>query len=416
MRILVLTNLYPPHHYGGYELQCQDVVDRWRRDGHDVLVLTSTWRVPHRADPPSERGHVRRVLGFWWADHRILNPSLRARLRLERQSQRALRTALVEHRPDVVSAWAMGCLSLGLLTSVRSEGLPVVQVVCDDWLVYGPTVDAWARPFARRPALGRLVAALTGLPTRLEGLGSAGPTCFVSEFTRRRALEQSAHPPEDSAVVPSGIDATTFPVDLDAPLEPRPWQWRMLAVGRLDARKGLDVAVRALVELPEARLEVIGHGDEHELAELRDLAAALDVAERVHFDEVPRAALPERYRDADVFLFPVRWEEPFGLVPLEAMACDTPVVATATGGSADFLRDGVTCLRIPVDDPGALAAAVRSLAGDVELRTRLVAAGRRAAHELTVERCAETLLAWHAAAAGQAPRPDPAPSAAELAS
>ena len=55
-RMLVLTNMYPPHHYGGYELSCRDVVDRWRARGHDIEVLTTTMRVPGVADPPEEPG------------------------------------------------------------------------------------------------------------------------------------------------------------------------------------------------------------------------------------------------------------------------------------------------------------------------------------------------------------------------
>jgi glycogen synthase len=77
-------------------------------------------------------------------------------------------------------------------------------------------------------------------------------------------------------------------------------------------------------------------------------------------------------------LFPVRWEEPWGLVPLEAMAAGRPVVATATGGAAEYLRDGENALVVPPDDPVALAAAVRRLE-DEGLRARLVAGGRATA-------------------------------------
>jgi glycosyltransferase involved in cell wall biosynthesis len=77
------------------------------------------------------------------------------------------------------------------------------------------------------------------------------------------------------------------------------------------------------------------------------------------------------YRDADAVLFPVRWQEPFGLVPLEAMACGTPVVATGTGGSAEYLVDEGNALMVAPDDPAALARAVRRMASDPALRARL---------------------------------------------
>jgi glycosyltransferase involved in cell wall biosynthesis len=77
------------------------------------------------------------------------------------------------------------------------------------------------------------------------------------------------------------------------------------------------------------------------------------------------------YAAADVVLFPVRWEEPWGLVPLEAMGVGRPVVATARGGSGEYLRDGSNCVVVPAQDPGAVARAVTRLAGDPVLRDRL---------------------------------------------
>ena len=75
-------------------------------------------------------------------------------------------------------------------------------------------------------------------------------------------------------------------------------------------------------------------------------------------------------------LFPVLWEEPWGLVPLEAMAVGTPVIATGAGGSGEYLEDGVNCtIYAPREDPAALAAAVRGLAGDPPLRAKLRAGG-----------------------------------------
>jgi glycosyltransferase involved in cell wall biosynthesis len=79
---------------------------------------------------------------------------------------------------------------------------------------------------------------------------------------------------------------------------------------------------------------------------------------------------------ADALVFPVRWREPWGLVPLEAMAVGRPVVATGRGGSGEYLRHEENCLIFDPDaGPAALAAALRRLAGDELLRDRLRAAG-----------------------------------------
>jgi glycosyltransferase involved in cell wall biosynthesis len=82
-------------------------------------------------------------------------------------------------------------------------------------------------------------------------------------------------------------------------------------------------------------------------------------------------------------VFPVRWNEPWGLVPIEAMAMGRPVVATGRGGSGEYLRDGDNCLLFEADDPRALAAALRNLADDPDLRRRLRDGGLRTAPRYT---------------------------------
>lgn len=414
MRILVLTNMYPPHHLGGYELSCRDCVERWRAGGHEVCVLTTTMRVPAVDEAPDEQLQgVHRELSFYWHEHEIVEPPIRQRLAIERRNQAVLARHLERFRPDVVSAWHMGAMSLGLLTAVAERGLRMVFSVCDDWLIYGPRVDPWTRMFLGRPGLGRIVRRLTGVPTRLPELGPQHAFCFNSDFVRRRALERSGLSIDTHTIVYSGIDPADFPVD---PAPRPPWRWRLLCVGRQEERKGTHVAVAALPRLPEARLDIVGPGDERYLDVLRASAESLAVADRVGFDVVERSALSKRYAAADAFLFPVTWDEPFGLVPIEAMACGVPVIATGTGGSAEFLVDGVNCLLVPTEDVEALAAAVRRLADDPELRRRIVDGGIATATELTVDRLASVLEAWHEAVASRFASGRPADLPAPVAS
>ena len=401
MRILVVTNMYPPHHYGGYEINCAEAVAHWRSQGHHVEVLTSDWRVPGVEDPRVEAG-VHRALRLYWRDHDIVRPSLLGCLRLERANQAALAELLDRVRPDLVSVWHMGCVSLGLLASVARRGLPVVHVVHDDWLVYGPIVDRWTHVGRRLGSLGRGLARASGLPPPDHDVGGHGLFAFVSEHTRSRA-DQAPWTLGRTTTTWCGINTDDFPpVGPEADRRARDsWSWRLLHVGRIDERKGVDVAIRALARLPEtATLELLGRGDDAHLAELHALAEELGVADRVRIDVADRSGLAERYVAADVVLFPPRWEEPFGLVPVEAMACGTPVVATGTGGSDEFLLHEGNCLRVPVDDDEALAAAVTRLAEDGELRGRLVARGRATVPLLTLGRWLDGLDAWHRAEVG----------------
>jgi glycosyltransferase involved in cell wall biosynthesis len=173
-------------------------------------------------------------------------------------------------------------------------------------------------------------------------------------------------------VAPQGVDREVF-----RPAERQPWRFRLLYAGRIDPRKGIDLAIRALPALPEATLLIVGDGDEEHLAELRDLTSREAVADRVTFKPgVPREDLRDLYAEADALLFPVRWQEPWGLVPLEAMSVGTPVIATGRGGSGEYLSDGENCLIFnPDDGPEALAQCVVELAADERLRARLSEAG-----------------------------------------
>jgi glycogen synthase len=402
-RVLVLTSMYPPHHYGGYEHSCQDVVTELRRRGHDVRVLTTTHRRPGVPDPQDEpaAGGVFRRLEWYWQDHVILRPSARQALATERANQAVLLEHLEDFRPDVVSVWAMGAMSFGLLTTLAERQVPVLAYVCDEWPVYGPHVDGWARRFLGRRRRAAIARQLAGVPTAVPDLGPQFTWCFVSDTMRRVAQEKAAFDFGDTTVVWSGIDTDDFPLPT-GPVRAKPWEWRLLYVGRIDPRKGIDTAIQALPLLdPNASLEVLGHGEASELARLRALAATLGVGERVHFGAAARSELRQHYADADVAVFPSRWREPFGLVPIEAMTCDTPVVATGTGGTGEFLADGVNALLHRPGDHEGLAAAVQRLAADPAVRKRLATAGRVTAAELTNDRLVDVLEAWHVAVASE---------------
>jgi glycogen(starch) synthase len=381
MRILAVGNMYPPHHMGGYELVWQSAMRAASSRGHEVRVIASDHREPevHGEDDPD----VHRELGlYWsWSEHDWVRLGPLGRLSLERRNATVIRRHVAELCPDIVSFWSMGAMSLSLIEHVRHAGLPAVLVVHDDWLVYGPRRDAWMRLWSgRRSRLASVGELLTRIPTRFRR-DRPERVLTNSEFILRRAREQGHRLP-NAAVVTPGIERRFV-----RPVEPHPWEWRLLCVGRLDRHKGTDTAIAALAELPgEATLTIAGSGDNGYEDELRAEARRLGLDGRVKFSgQVAHEDLVDVYAEADAVLFPVRWEEPFGLVPLEAMAGARPVVATARGGAAEYLRDGDNALTFDADDPSGLAACVRRLAADAGLRGRLRAGGLRTAARHTSE-------------------------------
>ncbi|MCW2990040.1 MAG: glycosyltransferase family 1 protein [Solirubrobacterales bacterium] len=384
MRALTVGNMYPPHHLGGYELVWRSAAEHLRARGHEVSVLTADYRRPGVDAPDPDWVH--RDLLWWWRDHAWPRFGPRERLRRERHNAAVLEQRLREDRPDVVLWLAMGGMSLSLIERVRRLGIPAVGVVHDDWLVYGPRVDAWLRMWAG--PRGGIGERLTGVPVRVDFSGAAH-WLFVSDFVRRKALERGGLQLARTGIAHSGIDEAHL-----QPLGPaRPWSWRLLSVGRIDPRKGIDTAIEALTELPEeAVLSIAGEGDAGTLAELRAHAARLGLGERVRFlgfqDTAQLAAL---YAEADTVVFPVTWDEPWGLVPIEAMAHGVPVVATGRGGSAEYLRDGNNALLHEAGDPSSLAAALHRLAADDALRQRLREGGAQTAPRHTARRFNEQL-------------------------
>ena len=187
-------------------------------------------------------------------------------------------------------------------------------------------------------------------------------------------------------VVLCGVDVERFTphgrVEARAPA-----RHRLVAACRLVERKGIADVITAIADVPDAELHVAGGPerdslvDEPEAQRLRALAAGLGVEDRLVLrGRVGRDGMPPLLRSADAVVC-VPWYEPFGLVPLEAMACGVPVVASAVGGQVDSVVDGVTGVHVPPREPGALAAALRTLLDQPERRAALGAAGRRRAQE-----------------------------------
>jgi glycosyltransferase involved in cell wall biosynthesis len=222
-----------------------------------------------------------------------------------------------------------------------------------------------------------------------------------------RELIRMGVPRSRMALVPSGVNIDRFRPD--GPAEPRdPDVPRIITVGRLVERKGYEDLIRALPAVPGAELVIVGGPpdgsvDDHPYArKLRALAERCRVGDRVRLaGAVASADMPRWYRSADL-LAATPWYEPFGLTPLEAMACGVPVVATAVGGLTDTVVDGITGDLVPARDPRALGSALRRLVTDEVRRFSYAAAAvDRATHSYSWRHVALRLAAVYAAVTGR---------------
>jgi glycosyltransferase involved in cell wall biosynthesis len=209
------------------------------------------------------------------------------------------------------------------------------------------------------------------------------------------------------SVVPCGVDLETFRPD--GPAEPRrpDRRHRLVVISRLVERKGIADALVALRQLPDVELVIAGGPERDQLekdpeaSRLMRIAAEAGVKDRVDFrGGLARADVPPLMRSADVVVS-VPWYEPFGIVPVEAMACGVPVVGAAVGGLIDTIVDGKTGFHVPPRDPERLASTLRALLDDDSLRRRLGQAGaQRAAENYGHDQVAAATLACYRRAIG----------------
>jgi glycosyltransferase involved in cell wall biosynthesis len=172
------------------------------------------------------------------------------------------------------------------------------------------------------------------------------------------------------SVIPNGVDLGRFRPSARARSR-RPKKVRCLAVARLVERKGVADLIRAISSLERGRyeLEIVGSGPDER--RLKDLARQLGVSHEVIFaGSVDRAVIPSRYRDADIFAL-APWEEAFGNVFAEALASGLPIVGSTVGGIPEVVEHGKNGFLVPPREPRALAAAIRHLADNPEIRVQM---------------------------------------------
>jgi D-inositol-3-phosphate glycosyltransferase len=361
---------------GGQNVHVAELACALVRRGHEVVVYT-------RADAP----HLRRQEAFTdgvVVEHVPAGPA-RSLPKDDLLPHMSSFGNYLLHRwstrpPDVVHAhfWMSG---LAATAAARPLGVPVVQTFHALGAVKRRHQgDADTSPQQRVAVERRLAKTVDRI--------IATCTDEAFELSRLGAPFRRVH------VVPCGVDPLLFRPD--GPRAPRGRGRRIVSVGRLVPRKGVDDVIRALGQLPDVELLVAGGpapdelDTDSEVRRLRAVARVTGVASRVIFlGRVAQHEMPPLYRSADIVTcYP--WYEPFGIVPLEAMACGVPVVAAAVGGMVDTVVDGGTGRLVPSRQPELLAGTLRALLDDPGAASAYGLAGRdRVQRRYTWARVAE---------------------------
>ncbi|MFN2544474.1 MAG: glycosyltransferase family 4 protein [Actinomycetota bacterium] len=374
MRVLVLTSFYPPHHLGGYEVACESAVRGLRERGHEVRVLTSSFRNPG----VSGGDDAVRELHLFWEAGEWRRPGLVGAVGATRQDLGVLERAVAEHRPDLVWCWQMSALSKSLLSRCAAIGVPIALAVHDLWPLYDLRPDPWLR-WVRgwRAPVGWLLSGIARLPRDPPDLRRAAAS-YNSAWTRERVVRAGIT--AEGPVIPPGVDLERF-----APTPPAPGPVRrFLHVGRIEPRKGPTVAVEALAHLgdagiADATLTLVGPSERGHAREVEAAARRLGLGGRVVVEgAIRREDMPAAYARHDAVIHSATWEEPFGLTIVEAMACGRPVIVSPTGGAKEIVTES-NALTFPPGDAEACAKRMWQLASDPALASRLAEEGLRTA-------------------------------------
>ena len=393
MRILFLTNMYPPYDIGGYEQVCQEVAQGLKARGHTVKILTSRYGTPS----PNDEGDVMRSLHLQ-ANLNYYRPAdfFLRRSPQERFNRDVLRAAVDEFAPDVVVVWGMYLLSHSLPYWLE-QWMPdrVVYYIASYWptdedphRIYWklPTKNKFAEKI-KRPLRSLALSHLDKekYPPRLQ----FARTICCSEYVRNRLVGAGTIPPS-SEVLYSGIDPTPFTFE-DPRIHTSPSTHaplRLLYFGRLIEDKGVHTAIQALGILNEqgfagkTRLTILGSGHPDYENQLRSMVTALGVKDQVRFaGKVSRNEIPAELSKYDVFLFTSIWPEPFGRTIVEAMLAGLTVIGSDVGGSREIFSQYDADLLYPAGDASALAARIALLLNGYKDKQKLAQRGRLLALE-----------------------------------
>jgi len=343
MRIALVTEFYYPH-LGGVTEHVHNLARQFQRLGHTAIVLTSNMEGQGHDDPFVRRVGVSRVL--------YSNGSF-CRVTTGWNLGKGIEKILCDEKIDVVHLHGALAPTFGMAVPpvARRLGIPMVA-----------TFHSW---FPRSPGY-RL---LNGYFQRQ--LDSIAAKVVVSEPV---ISALSRYFTAEWEIIPNGVNVGYFHPNGRGPTDALKRGPRLLFLGRLDPRNGLDTILSAmpmiLPHYPNTRLIVAGSGPLRRHYERRAASLGDSVQFVGHvFDE-----RPEIYGSADIYVCPTT-RASFGITLLESMACGTPMIVSDIIGFRELVDGGAEAVLVPADQPAAWAKAAIDLIGDPDRRVVMGAAG-----------------------------------------
>jgi glycosyltransferase involved in cell wall biosynthesis len=357
LRILILSEQYPPYHVGGYAIACQRTCDLLLKRGHEIHVLTS---ICSAVETPCEP-NVSRVLS-WLPPEGFASPTpwyLLKQLWRAHQLRRNAQIALNQARrfsPDIVFVWQSESIGVGAAVGLKRAGYPVIHRRDDEAMA-----DLIERIDCDRNLIWRKCRQFL-YNLKPHELKSADLIVISGALQERHVA--AGFDAERIVTIPNGV--LKCEIVNAGTNEHLGSIVRLLLAGRVCAAKGVHIAIQAMALIRKNsqlsfHIDIVGWTEEPYLTTIKNLIHSLDLDDAVTFIE-PRDSrdMWNFYDQYDALLLPSR-NEPFGLVLIEAMARGLPAIAVNRGGPRDIIANGVDGFLVEPDDPDALSKALLSL-------------------------------------------------------
>jgi glycosyltransferase involved in cell wall biosynthesis len=403
MRLLFLSNFFPPARSGGYTQWCHEVSERLAERGHTIGVLTSRYE---RTKAPAGEQNIYRLLHLEGdlAYYQPL-PFFSKWNKQHRENLHFLEQTIQEFAPDLIFIWGMWALSKAV-PALAEQLLPgrTVYYLSDYWPsatdMHTTYWQSPARHYLMRPPK-RILSKIALSMLAKEGQPDLKLEQVICVSARvRDLLVEAGLPVQNAEIIYGGTDVERF-------LNGRrrgclPGQLKLLYAGQLVQHKGVHTAIEAMSivvkewGINEISLTLVGSGHPdyeaflHVLIEREGLQNYVAIHKPVSKDEMPAI-----FQQFDVLIFPSIYEEPLARITQEAMASGLAVVGTTTGGTTEILRHEETGLTFAPEDAQGLAEQIVRLITNPDLRGRLSQSGRQMVLEnFTLERMVDEIEAY----------------------
>jgi glycosyltransferase involved in cell wall biosynthesis len=331
MKILVLSNYFPPYYIGGYELACFDTVKYLESAGHNVFVLTGDY-----GQTSTRFKKVYRKLKY--IDYK--NASYSNKHEVEEFNYETTKNVIDLIKPDLVYIWSLRLVSLSPLWAVEKlKNKKVFEIG-----------DFWMKGFLSNSFMSKLKRKTKELlPIFKARKVEINPVISVSKWMEEEM--KNLYGSKKIFHIPNGTFVTNDKFDKKQDL------MHYMFCGRIDYTKGLDLAIKALSNLKDRNINdfkfhIYGDGDKSYILKCKKLVELLDLERNVCFHGKTND-LSSAYKQNHVLLMPTRMREPFGLVLIEAMNYGVVSIATNDFGPTEIIdnkKDGLLFTPSNVDD------------------------------------------------------------------